>query len=134
MNGESDMPDPRYSPISSMPGTSFGGVVWVSSVEAGDSGTVWVAICGRRRGLTRGPLRRSEIALEADLGDVVLLLCVRLRRRVVGHHVRGDRRDDGRVQVRVDQRHRSTLGQRLADDLVELLTGELAILVGHGVP
>src|SRR3954471_14440575 len=63
------------------------------------------------------------------LRDRGRLLRVRVGDRVVRRHVQRQRGVDGRGDVRVDQRHRGALRQLLAGHFVQLLTGELAVLL-----
>src|SRR4051812_20692919 len=85
---------------------------------------------------SRVSLRNSWLmsASSVALSDRCGLLCVGIRNRVVGQDVERSGEVHGRRDVGVDQRHGGTLGERLASELVELCTSQLAELlrVSHG--
>src|SRR3954469_13189862 len=75
--------------------------------------------------------RYSCSPMSVPLLDVSGLCRIRIRDRAVREDVRRDRGVDRDREVRVDERHRRPLGQLLARHRVQLLAGELPILVGH---
>src|SRR5919204_3641414 len=82
-----------------------------------------------RGGPWAAPLSGPAYPELVALGDVDVLLRVRVSERVVGEDVRRDSRVDGGGDVRVDQRHRGPFRQLLTRELVELLAGERAVLL-----
>src|SRR4051794_31676287 len=72
----------------------------------------------------------SRSSLWVDLLDAAALLRVRVGDRVVARHVQRGGEVHRRGDVRVDERHRSALRQRLAGEVVELLAREAPVLLG----
>src|SRR3982750_3012415 len=86
----------------------------------------------------RASFASSVRALRAELVALLdrrRLLGVGVGDRVVAQHVEGERGVDRGRHVGVDQRHRGSLRQLLASELVQLLAGQLLValllFVGH---
>src|SRR3954462_11071316 len=98
-----------------MPSASFGGAPLEEPERGGPSAAPLVPDSGR-------------VSLVV-LGDVKVLLGVRVRDRVVGENVGCNRRVHRRREIRSRERHRGPLLQLLACELVALLAGELLVLL-----
>src|SRR3954469_5237023 len=133
IDGASLKPESSYSPMSSMPSASSGGAPFIaaarwSSCASGDFVCKSLLVEPERGGREAAPSWSGlPQGLAVVLGDVDVLLGVRVGERVVRENVRRDSRVHGGGQVRVDERHGSPLRKRLARDLVQLLAGQRAV-------